>query len=139
MEQRGLRLRTEIAPGVTLRGSESLLASALDNVRMNAILYSSRDAEIWVRLERGELWVENSGAHIPEEALERLFEPFYRVEQSRNRSSGGSGLGLYLVRSILRLHGADCAMVNTPWGVRFSARFGACSESPSGRILQRGA
>ena len=139
MEQRGLRLRTEIAPGVTLRGSESLLASALDNVLMNAILYSSRDAEIWVRLERGELWVENSGAHIPEEALERLFEPFYRVEQSRNRSSGGSGLGLYLVRSILRLHGADCAMVNTPRGVRFSARFGACSESPSGRILQRGA
>ena len=129
MEQRGLRLRVEISPGIILRGSESLLASALDNVLMNAILYSPRGAELWVRLEGAELWVENSGAHIQEDALGHLFEPFYRVEQSRNRSSGESGLGLYLVRSILRLHGADCAMENTPRGVRFSAHFGACSGS----------
>ena len=123
--QRGLRVVREIAPDVTARGSETLLASALDNVLMNAILYSPRGAEIRVALTAEELSVENGGASIDEADLPRLFEPFYRVEQSRNRKSGGSGLGLYLVRGILRLHGAECEIQNVPGGVRFSARFAA--------------
>ena len=128
MEQRELRLRADIAPGVTLRGSENLLANALDNVLMNAILYSPRGAEVRVKLDREGFEVENSGASIAPEALGQLFEPFYRVEQSRNRSSGGSGLGLYLVKCILRLYGVDCAVDNTPTGVCFRARFGERSS-----------
>ena len=119
--QRGLRLVREIAPDVTVRGNESLLASALDNVLMNAILYSPRGAAVQVRLTAERLCVVNGGAVIDEADLAHLFEPFYRVEQSRNRKSGGSGLGLYLVQSILRLHGMNCAMENTSEGVRFTA------------------
>ena len=122
-DRRDLRVVREIAPDVTVRGNESLLASALDNVLMNAILYSPRGAEIRVELTGERLCVVNGGASIDEAELSRLFEPFYRVEQSRSRQSGGSGLGLYLVQSILRLHGMACAIDNTPEGVRFTATF----------------
>lgn len=124
MEQRKLHLRMDIVPGVMLRGSESLLANALDNVLMNAILYSPQGAEVRVKLDRQGFEVENSGVSIAPEALGQLFEPFYRVEQSRNRRSGGSGLGLYLVKCILRLYGVDCAIDNTSTGVCFRAHFG---------------
>ena len=56
--------------------------------------------------------------------MPQLFTAFYRVEQSRNRKSGGSGLGLYLVKRILELHGATCSVENAPDGVRFTASFG---------------
>ena len=69
------------------------------------------------------LTVQNTGAHIGEEALPHMFEAFYRAEASRNRSTGGSGLGLYLVKMILERHGATCTIENTPEGVRASVRF----------------
>ena len=123
IERRGLRVLREIAPGVTVLGSASLLSNALDNVLMNAILYSPEGATLRVRVSVGELCVINGGASIPDDQLAHLFEPFYRVEQSRSRASGGSGLGLYLVRSILELHGAGCWLENSSEGVRFTARF----------------
>ena len=58
-------------------------------------------------------------------ALPHLFEPFFREEGSRNRATGGSGLGLYLVERILRQHGASCAVENTASGVRATVRFPA--------------
>ena len=64
--------------------------------------------------------IENTGVFIPEEALVHLFEAFYRVEQSRNRQTGGSGLGLYIVKMILDQHGASYRMGNTCDGVCFS-------------------
>lgn len=123
MEQKGLRLETKIEPGVAVRGDSALLSKAIDNVLLNAILYSPEGATVRVRVEGGAFAVENSGASVGEEALGQLFTPFYRVEQSRNRKSGGSGLGLYLVKTILDLHGAACRMENTAEGVRFSASF----------------
>ena len=123
IEQRELRLARDIAPDVTVMGSASLLSNALDNVLMNAILYSPEGATLRVRVSAGELCVINGGASIPEAQLAHLFEPFYRVEQSRSRASGGSGLGLYLVRCILELHGASCGLENSAEGVRFTARF----------------
>ena len=72
---------------------------------------------------RPALTVENSGAHIAQEALPHLFEAFYRAEGSRNRSTGGSGLGLYLVKVILEKHRASCTIENTPQGVRAQVQF----------------
>ncbi|MDD3410424.1 MAG: HAMP domain-containing sensor histidine kinase [Eubacteriales bacterium] len=129
IEQKRLRLERSIEPGVLIRGSESLLANAIDNVLMNAILYSPAEATLRVHVGERRFSVENTGAFLPDEALPQLFTPFYRVEQSRNRKSGGSGLGLYLVKSILQLHGADCRMENTAGGVLFTARF---AESAGG-------
>ena len=65
------------------------------------------------------LEVENTGVHISQQDLPRLFDAFYRVDFSRNRENGGSGLGLYIVREILEQHGAEYELRNTEAGVCF--------------------
>ena len=115
-------LSLSLAPGLVLRGDPSLLGRAVDNLLSNAALYSPAGARIRVRTLRLDgrptLVVENTGVQIGAEALPRLFEPFYREEQSRNRRTGGSGLGLYLVKMILDRHGARCEIENITDGVR---------------------
>ena len=127
LEQRAQRLLSQITPGITVTGNASLLEKAVGNLLSNAALYSPAGAEIRVycaaQESRPVLIMENTGAKIGEEALPRLFDAFYREEGSRNRSTGGSGLGLYLVRLILQQHGAECAIKNTADGVRVTVRF----------------
>ncbi len=129
LEQWGQRLVRALAPGVTVLGDASLLGKAVGNLLSNAALHSPEKAEIRVwcgRLDgRPALRVENTGAQISKEALPHLFEAFYRAEGSRNRASGGSGLGLYLVRVILDRHGAACTLENTKDGVRAEVIFPA--------------
>lgn len=129
LEQRGQRLVRALAPGVTVLGDASLLGKAVGNLLSNAALHSPEKAEIRVwcgRLDgRPALRVENTGAQISKEALPHLFEAFYRAEESRNRASGGSGLGLYLVWAILDRHGAACTLENTKDGVRAEVIFPA--------------
>mgnify|MGYP005805155415 FL=1 len=129
LEQRGQRLVRALAPGVAVLGDASLLGKAVGNLLSNAALHSPEKAEIRVwcgRLDgRPALRVENTGAQISKEALPHLFEAFYRAEGSRNRASGGSGLGLYLVRAILDRHGAACTLENTKDGVRAEVIFPA--------------
>lgn len=64
-----------------------------------------------------------SDTHIPEEALPKLFEAFYRVDASRSRQTGGSGLGLYIVQKILQQHNSYCNVRNTQKGVEFFFEF----------------
>ena len=127
LEQRGQRLVTELTPGITVSADASLLSKVVGNLVANASLYSPEGAEIrvWCGTLQGHpaLTVENSGAHIAQEALPHLFEAFYRAEGSRNRSTGGSGLGLYLVKVILEKHRASCTIENTPQGVRAQVQF----------------
>ena len=127
LEQRDQRLASKLTPGVTVTGDPSLLGKAVGNLLSNASLYSPEGAEIrvWCGMQEGSpvLTVENTVAHISEEALPHLFEAFYREEGSRNRATGGSGLGLYLVKMILDRHGAECAIENTADGVRATVRF----------------
>ena len=129
LEQRGQRLVRALAPGVTVLGDASLLGKAVGNLLSNAALHSPEKAGIRVwggrRDGRPALRVENTGAQISKEALPHLFEAFYRAEGSRNRASGGSGLGLYLVRAILDRHGAACTLENTKDGVRAEVIFPA--------------
>lgn len=127
IDQKSLALHTHITPDITVQGNEDLLAKVVDNALINAILYSPAGESIVIAVSEGSFSIENTGVSIPEEALGQLFTPFYRVEQSRNRKSGGSGLGLYLAKSILDLHGAACLMENTENGVKFSVFF---AEAP---------
>ncbi len=127
MEQREQRLVSELTPGITVTGDPSLLGKAIGNLLSNAALYAPDGAEIrvWCGMREGRpvLTVENTGAHISEEALPHLFEAFYREEGSRNRATGGSGLGLYLVKMILDRHGAECTIENTQDGVCATVHF----------------
>ena len=128
-EQRRQRLSADLTPGVVVMGDASLLGKAVGNLLSNAALYSPPGAQVrvWCGHMNGRpaMTVENGGAHISEEALPHLFAPFYREETSRSRATGGSGLGLYLVKMILDRHGAECTIANTADGVRAEILFPA--------------
>ena len=125
LEQRGQQLVSALTPGITVPADASLLGKAVGNLLSNASRDSPEGAEIRVwcgRLEgRPALSVENTGARISGDALPHLFEAFYRAEPSRSRATGGSGLGLYLVRMIVERHGGTCRIENSADGVRFTA------------------
>lgn len=124
---RGLKLHAQVADGLSLRGNAAMLSRALGALFSNAALYSPEGAEVSVLLEMREerpvLTVVNAGAHIREDALPHLFEAFFRAEPSRNRDTGGSGLGLYLAKLIFDRHGAACSLENVPGGVRATVFF----------------
>lgn len=121
MEDKQIRLDTDIQPEVHYAGDGRLLEKAFSNVIGNAAAYSPAGAVVTVSLRDGVFSVENSGIHIAEEDLRQIFTPFYRVDKSRSRNSGGSGLGLYITRTILNHHGIRHSMVNTENGVKFTA------------------
>ena len=121
MEEKQIALTLAIQPGVHCRGDLRLLEKAFDNVLSNAVAYSPAGARITVRLQEGVCTIENTGIQIAEEDLARLFTPFYRVDKSRSRNSGGSGLGLYITKTILDRHGIRHTLANTENGVKFTA------------------
>ena len=104
-------------------GNGQLIEKVFSNVLSNAVTYSPMGAAVTVSLQDGVFSVENTGVHIDEEDLAQLFTPFYRIDKSRNRNSGGSGLGLYIVKIILDHHEVSYSMENTENGVQFTAVF----------------
>jgi len=98
-------------------GVPTLLRRALGNLVDNAVLYGgSATLQLDDAPDRLTLTVLDEGPGLPPAELERVFEPFYRLEASRNRATGGTGLGLGIVRSIARLHGGDVGLQNRPLG-----------------------
>jgi signal transduction histidine kinase len=95
----------------------SLLKRCLANLVDNALLYGGR---VTVRIEDTPqcltLRFLDEGPGIPEQELEKVFEPFYRLEQSRSRETGGTGLGLTIARNIAQSHGGDIRLRNRPEG-----------------------
>jgi signal transduction histidine kinase len=98
-------------------GVPTLLRRALGNLVDNAVLYGgSATLQVDDAPDRLTLTVLDEGPGLPPAELERVFEPFYRLEASRNRATGGTGLGLGIVRSIARLHSGDVVLQNRPVG-----------------------
>ena len=97
----------------------------LTNLLDNALRYGGN--VVVSTEERGPMLaviISDNGPGIPEADLEKVFEPFYRVERSRNRSTGGTGLGLSIARSMARLHDGDVILENRPeGGLRATATF----------------
>ena len=121
MEDKQMELRMDIQPEYHYQGDRRLMEKVFTNVIGNAVAYSPVGAVITVTQKDEVFSVENTGVHIAEEDLERIFTPFYRVDKSRNRNSGGSGLGLYITKTISEHHGIQHSMVDTEDGVRFTA------------------
>ena len=122
--EKDLQIHLDIPPAAFINGNKMLMEKVFSNLIGNAIKYSPYGASICIStyIEQGQLCfsVENTGVHIPEDSIPKLFDAFYRVEQSRSRKTGGSGLGLYIVQEILRQHGSECRVCNTQSGVKFS-------------------
>ncbi len=103
---------------LTVRARPVAMKRAVANLVSNALAYGGAAR---IRLSRGEggtvrLVVEDDGPGIPEAELEAVFAPFRRLEGSRNRETGGTGLGLTIARNILRAHGGDVVLQNRPEG-----------------------
>lgn len=111
-EEKGIALTLDASRDVTVTGSAALMERALHNVVGNAIRYSPAGASVSAVLTGRLLSVTNTGVTIPEEDLADIFTPFRRVDKSRSRSGGGSGLGLYIVHTILDLHGLNYGLEN---------------------------
>jgi len=106
----------EIAPrskGAVTEVQPIALKRAVVNLIENAVVYGKRAK---VRLcetpKEFAILIEDEGPGIPEAELDRVFRPFYRLEASRNRDSGGAGLGLAIARSVVRAHGGDIVLKN---------------------------
>jgi two-component system sensor histidine kinase SenX3 len=104
-----IQLAVAVQPGLVVRGVEAQLATALTNLLANAVSYSPNGTTIAVgaRARSGfaEIAVTDSGIGIPRSARSRVFERFYRVDQSRASSTGGTGLGLAIVKHVATNHG----------------------------------
>ena len=105
---------------ITMMGSDILIYRLVYNLVENAIKYNHLGGQGTVTVCRKEkqvsLSVEDTGSGIPEELKERVFEPFFRVDKSRSRELGGVGLGLALVREIVRVHDGRIAIKSKPAG-----------------------
>ena len=105
---------------ITMGGSDILIYRLVYNLVENAIKNNHSGGQVTVTAERKEkhvyLSVKDTGTGIPEELKERVFEPFFRVDKSRSRELGGVGLGLALVREIVRVHDGNITVKSNPSG-----------------------
>jgi len=131
-QARHCHVRTTIPEGSwEVRGNASLLHSAVENVVRNAIRYTQEGTSVDLELgsEAGPkgpwavLTVSDCGSGVPADALEKLFEPFYRLDEARGRSTGGVGLGLAITERAVRFHGGRVSAFNrTEGGLRVEIR-----------------
>ena len=105
---------------ITMIGSDILIYRMVYNLVENGIKYNHFGGQVTVTAYRKEknicLSVEDTGSGIPDELKERVFEPFFRVDKSRSRELGGVGLGLALVREIVRVHDGSITVQSGPSG-----------------------
>lgn len=123
LSQKEQRLEVNIPDKLLCELEPAQMERAIQNVLVNAIRYSPNGELIRIVLSKENnavyFEIENTGVHVPENMISHLFEAFYRADTSRNRNSGGTGLGLYIVRKIMELHQAKYGIKNTSRGVLF--------------------
>ncbi|MBQ3420470.1 MAG: two-component sensor histidine kinase, partial [Romboutsia sp.] len=111
IEEKYLNVDLQIQENISVKCDEEKVTRAINNIINNAIKYSPQGENIIVRLYKKNtkhkvcLEIENTGITIDKQYLNQIFEPFFRIEKSRSRKTGGSGLGLYIVSQIFKSHG----------------------------------
>ena len=122
-QSRHCHVRYGIHQDAEVTGSPSLLRSAVENVVRNAMRYTREGTDVDVSLaietnspETALIRVCDHGPGVPEAALDKLFRPFFRVDDARGRQTGGSGLGLAITDRAVRLHGGTVRAANQPGG-----------------------
>jgi len=117
---KGCSVRIVGAAGSTVHGSRELMRSAIENVLRNAVRYSPAGARVEVAVERGAsgltVSIRDQGPGVPGSEVERIFEPFYRVAESRDRDSGGEGIGLAITSRVMKAHGGSARADNRAGG-----------------------
>lgn len=118
-----VRIETNLMDNVRINADFGRMEQVLTNFITNALKHVDENGSIRVNMvDKGEyisVEVENTGSHMPEEELDRIWDKFYKLDKSRNRKLGGTGIGLSIVKNILTLHGYGYGVSNTEDGVKF--------------------
>jgi len=123
--QKDIQMIKQMGSHLSVYTDRVLLEKACKNIVHNAIMYSPHGEKVYIELTQDseqhhiQIQVINTGVKIKEEDIQHIFEPFYRIEKSRNRNTGGSGLGLYIVKQIFEALSITYSMKNTEQGVQF--------------------
>jgi two-component system, OmpR family, sensor histidine kinase SenX3 len=108
---RNISVVTGGTPGLTIFGNEEQVSAAVSNLVANAVAYSGEGSTVLVSTKPNQNMVEISvvdqGIGIPQDELDRIFERFYRIDPARHRSTGGTGVGLSIVKHVAASHGGD--------------------------------
>ena len=135
IRKKDLTISIENTPDVSLTGNRVMLYRVMSNLLENAAKYNREHGSISIVTGREDngvtVKIADTGIGIPEDALPHIFEPFYRVDQSRSRAVGGAGLGLPLVKDIVEKYGGEVAVKSEAGeGTTFILRFPA-AQKPS--------
>lgn len=105
-----------------ISGTENLVRRAIENIVRNGVQYTGEGTEVEIDLrcapaaeeveQLAVITVRDHGAGVPEDSLGKIFQPFYRVDEARDRESGGAGLGLSIAERAVKLHGGTVAAAN---------------------------
>ncbi|MDY0213102.1 MAG: ATP-binding protein [Desulfuromonadaceae bacterium] len=118
--KRDVRVILQVEGAATLAVVPELIARAFENVIRNAVCYTASatqvDIKVWSDAEQIHVRIQDQGAGVPEIELEKLFIPFYRVAQARERNNGGTGIGLAIARRAVELHKGTIAASNRSGG-----------------------
>lgn len=119
-EAAGKLVESDITRDCRMLADRLWLQRALDNVLRNAVRHTASATPVEVGMKKCgkgvEITVRDHGDGVPDEALSRIFEPFFRAEEARTRSGGGYGLGLAIARSVIELHGGQIRATHAPGG-----------------------
>jgi two-component system sensor histidine kinase SenX3 len=143
-QTRGIPVQLSVAaPHQVVAGNRRQLVSAIGNLLENAIKYSDPDARVELTIgaegEHVVVEVRDHGMGIPQRDLDRVFERFYRVDKARSRETGGSGLGLSIVRHVMANHGGQVSVSSVEGeGSTFTLRLPAAVPSARPDIAQAG-
>ena len=120
LSNKELSILTNITAKVLVNGDARRLRQIIDNLLENCSRYTASSGEIIVTVRQDGLWAEltvaDTGPGVDNESLSKLFDRFYRVDQSRSRQDGGTGLGLSLVKALAEAHGGHVKAYHTPEG-----------------------
>ena len=105
IEEKSINIQIYLEKDIIVEGDSNLIKKAFTNIIKNAITHTPRGEHIIIKGELHKITVENTGVIIEKNQLSKVFDAFYRVDKSRNRKTGGTGLGLYIVKTIFDKHG----------------------------------
>ena len=118
-----INIKLNIEDSFNFKTDEKLFVKAISNIISNAVSYTDEGKEIRIYIKNKKLIIENDCEPISSDHLEHIFEAFYRVDFDRNKSTGGNGLGLYIVQQILTISKLNYSFKPIPNGMRFKIDF----------------
>ena len=118
-----INIKMNLKESFNIKVDEKLFTKAISNIISNAVSYTDEGKEIRIYIKDKKLIIENDCKPISEEHLAHIFEAFYRVDFDRNKSSGGNGLGLYIVQQILKMYNLDYSFKSILTGMSFEVDF----------------